>query len=89
MQLICHAVFLATSFFTKSLSLLKSTETGTNLSISNLSTLDFSLAKSLFLANFNLPIPVAFFKPGFVALLDKSTLTLISSPKGCYGLGKY
>ena len=40
-----NAVFLATSFFTTSLSLLKSTGTGTNLSISNLSTSVFKLAK--------------------------------------------
>ena len=40
-----YAVFLTTSFFTTSLSLLKSTGTGTNLSISNLSTSVFKLAK--------------------------------------------
>ena len=38
-------IFLATSFFTASLSLLKSTGTGTNLSTSNLSTLFFKLLK--------------------------------------------
>ena len=36
------------SFFTTSLSLLKSTGTGTNLSISNLSTSVFKLAKFVF-----------------------------------------
>ena len=40
--------FLTTSFFTTPLSLLKSTGTGTNLSISNLSTLVFKLAKFVF-----------------------------------------
>ena len=38
-----YTSFLATSFFTTSLSLLKSTGTGTNLSTSNLSTLLFKL----------------------------------------------
>ena len=78
-----------TLFFTKSLSLLKSTEAGTylltsnlstllfellklvgtfsNLSISNLSILDFKLAKSTFLANFNESTPTAFFKSHIVA----------------------
>ena len=42
---ISYSVFLTTSFFTTSLSFLKSTETGVNLSISNLSTLVFELAK--------------------------------------------
>ena len=40
-----NAVFLGTSFFTTSLSLLKSKGTGTNLSISSLSTSVFKLAK--------------------------------------------
>ena len=40
-----YSVFLTTSVFTTSLSLLKSTETGTNLSTSNLSTLLFKLFK--------------------------------------------
>ena len=39
--------FLTTSFFITSFSLLKSTGTGTNLSISNLSTLLFELLKRL------------------------------------------
>ena len=38
-------VFLKTSFFTTSLNLLKSTGTGTNFSISNLSTSVFKRAK--------------------------------------------
>ena len=41
-------VFLTTSFFTTSLSLLKSAGTGSNLSISNLSTSNFKLAKFVF-----------------------------------------
>ena len=43
-----HAVFLTMSFFATSLSLLKSTGTGANLSISNLSTFVFKLAKFAF-----------------------------------------
>ena len=42
------ASFVTTSFFTTSLSLLKSTETGTSLSTFNLPTLDFKLGKSVF-----------------------------------------
>ena len=42
-----HRSFLATSFFTTSFSLLKSTRTGTNLSTSNLSALLFKLLKPL------------------------------------------
>ena len=38
-----------------------------NLSISNLSTLDFKLTKSTFLTNFDVSRPVAFFKPAFVS----------------------
>ena len=45
-----YTVFLTTSFFTTSLSLLKSTGTGANLSMSNLSTLVFKLAKFVFSA---------------------------------------
>ena len=40
-----YSVFLTTSFFTTSLSLLKSTGTDANLSISSLSTSVFKLAK--------------------------------------------
>ena len=47
--------FITTSFFTTSLSLLKSTGTGTNLSTSNLSTLLSKLLKSVE-ASFNLSI---------------------------------
>ena len=42
-----YTSFLTTSFFTTSFSLLKSTGTGTNLSISNLSTLLFKSLKLL------------------------------------------
>ena len=38
-----------------------------SLSMSNLSTLDFKLAKSTFLANLDVSTPVAFFKSAFVA----------------------
>ena len=50
-----YSVFLTTSFLTTSLNLLKSTGAGNNLSISNLSTLDFKLIK-LFGKFFNLSI---------------------------------
>ena len=43
-----YTSFLTKSFFTTLLSLLKSTGTGTNSSISNSSTSDFKLAKSVF-----------------------------------------
>ena len=38
-----------------------------SLSISNLSTFDFKLVKSTFLANFDVSIPVVHFKSAFVA----------------------
>ena len=43
-----YTSFLTTSFFTTSLNLLKSKETGANLSTSNLSTSVFKLAKFVF-----------------------------------------
>ena len=45
-----YTSYLTTSFFTTSLDLLKSTGIGTNLSISNLSTSVFRLAKLVFSA---------------------------------------
>ena len=45
-----YSVFLTTSFFAIALNLLKSTGIVSNLPISNLSTSDFKLAKSTFLA---------------------------------------
>ena len=84
-----YTSFLTRSFFTTSLSLLKSTRTGTILSTANLSTLllkllkllgtffnssisklstsDFKLAKSVFLAKSDVSTPVAIFKSAFVA----------------------
>ena len=50
-----YLVFLTTSFFTKSLSLLKSAGTGVNLSIFNLSTSVFKLAKFDFSAKLLTP----------------------------------
>ena len=73
-----YSVFLTTSFFTTLLSLLKSTGTGANLSISNLSTLLFKLLK-LFGKIFNLSISnlsTSVFKLGkfdFSAKLEVST----------------
>ena len=49
------------------ISLLKSTGAGTNLSISNLSTSAFKLAKSNLAASLDVSIPVVFFKSAFVA----------------------
>ena len=46
-----YTAFLTTSFFTTSLSLLKSTGTGANLSMSNLSTSVFRLATFVFVQN--------------------------------------
>ena len=44
-----------------------------SLSISNMATLDFKLAKSIFLANFDAWAPVAFFNAVFVAELINLT----------------
>ena len=46
--------------------MLKLLGTFLNLSISSLPTLDFKLAKSTFLANYDVSTPVAFFKSAFV-----------------------
>ena len=62
-----YTVFLTASYFTTSLSWLKSTKTGTNLSISNLSASAFKVTKYYFEASLDESIPVAFFKSGFVA----------------------
>ena len=51
-----YIVFLTTSVFTTLLNLLKSTGTVANLSISNLSTSVFKLAKFVFNAKFEVPI---------------------------------
>ena len=55
-----YTAFLATSFFTTLLSLLKSTGTGTNFSLQNLYILAFKLAKSDLEASLDLSIYVAF-----------------------------
>ena len=62
-----YSVFLTTSFFTTSLSLLKSTGTGANLSISNLSTSIFKLAKFDFRAKLLTATCDICFKSFFVA----------------------
>ena len=59
-----------------------------NLSMSNLSTSDFKLAKYNFLAKDDVLIHVRFFKTVFVAELDKSNSTFSFSPKD-FGCGKY
>ena len=68
--------------------MLKVLSTFFNLSISDLSTLDFKLAKSTVLANCDVPTPVAFFKSAFVAWLDKSNST-VAFPLKDFGSGNY
>ena len=62
-----YVVFLTTSFFTALLSLVKSVETGTYLSMCNLSTSAFKLAKFVFNAKIEVSTCVTFFKLVFVA----------------------
>ena len=62
-----YTAFLTASCFTKLLSLLKSTKTDTNLSISNLSTSAFKPTKLDFVASLDVSILVAYFKSAFVA----------------------
>ena len=62
-----YSVFLITSFFTTLLNLLKSVGTGTNLSISNLSTSVFKLAKFVFNAKLKVSISGIFLTSAFVA----------------------
>ena len=59
-----------------------------NLSILNLSTSDFKLGKSVFLAKFDVSTPFAFFKSDFVVWLSKSNSTFTFAPKG-FGFRKY
>ena len=62
-----YTVFLTTSFFTASVSLLKSAGNGTNLSISNLSISAFKLAKSDLAAGLDVSSLAASFKSAFLA----------------------
>ena len=62
-----YSVFLTTSLFTTALSLIKLTGLVSNLSISYLPILSFKFPKSNFLANFDVSIPLAFFKSDFMA----------------------
>ena len=62
-----YTVFLATSFFTTSLSLLKLTGTGANLSMSNLLSSVFRLAEFVFSAKLEVSTCVITFKQVFVA----------------------
>ena len=55
-----YTVFLTTSFFTTSLSLLKSTGTGANLPMSNLSTSVFRLAKFVLVQNLKYQLVLIF-----------------------------
>ena len=68
--------------------LLRLVETFFSLSISNLSTLDFKLAKSIFLAISEILALVSFFKSDFVSYLDKSTSSFSLSSND-YGSAKY
>ena len=77
MILVLYSVFLTNSFFTTLLSLLKSTGTGANFTISNLSTLLYKLLKiisKLFnLSIFNLSISAfKLTRSDFAANLDVS-----------------
>ena len=62
-----YTVFLTTSFFTASLSLRKSTGICTNLSMSNLSTSVFRLAKFIFNAKLEVSTCEIFLISDFVA----------------------
>ena len=62
-----YAVFLTTSFSTTSFNLLKPTKIGTNLSMSNLSTSVFRLAKFVFSAKLKVSICEIFLMFVFVA----------------------
>ena len=64
---VSYTVFLTTTFFTTSLSLLKSTGTGTNSSISNLSASVFKLAKFVFNAKLKVSTCEIFLISAFVA----------------------
>ena len=75
---------MTASLFTTLLSLLKSTGTLSYLSATILSISVFRLTKSDFAANLDVSTPVAFFKIIFITKLGKSTLTLMSPPKGSY-----
>ena len=57
-----------------------------NFSVSNLSTSDFKLGKSVFLGKSD--VPVAFFRPAFTACLEKSYSNFKFSPKDFF-FGKY
>ena len=59
-----------------------------NSSISNLSTSDFEIAKSNFLANFGVSTPVAFFESALVTIFNRSDSTL-TFPAKDFGFGKY
>ena len=67
-----YTVFLTTSVFTTSLSLLKSTGAFFNSEMSNFAIFDFKIAKSTFLANFDVLTLVVSFKSAYMAYLDKS-----------------
>ena len=77
-----YTSFLTTSFFTTSLNLLKSTGTGANLSISNLSTSVLKLAKFVFNAKLEVSTCEMFLMSAFIGYFERSTLTLISPPNG-------
>ena len=62
-----YTAFLATSFYATSLNLLKSTATGTILSISYLSNSVFKLAKFVFSSKREVLKCVTFFRPAFIA----------------------
>ena len=66
--------------------MLKLLGTFLNLSISSLPTLDFKLAKSTFLVNYDVSTPVAFFKSAFVTQLDKSNSSFTLPPEDFFSM---
>ena len=72
-------------FFTTLLNLVKSLGTAVNLSISNLSTSVFKLARIFFDAELLISACVTFFRSVFVAQLLKSNSTLMFLPELLYG----
>ena len=66
-----YTVFLTTSFFTTLFNLVKSTGTGTNLSMSNFSTSVFKIAKFLFSAKLEVSRCEIFLISALVHLKDK------------------
>ena len=76
-----YSVFLTTSFLTTLLNLAKSSGTGVNLAMSNLSTPVFKLAKFVFDPELLTSTCVTFLKSGFVAYQLRANSTLMFLPE--------